>query len=333
MPRAVRFRPELAFLWRGGSFALQVSWLRAWDSSQIPSTRRRRPPQSGNSRSRWLRAPQPQPYRSKYWRSNGLCARYAAVCIPRHHLLFGLARATTAAPEKWRGPQRAGQHRQDSRYRRSGFGGQARVWCFCPVRFRLERAFFEVEGEHPPAITRRSSAVMHPASLTGVESATSAQAGASGRRMETDMRRGIAASTACRDGCAIRPVASTTSGSDSPRGSCGDRGRRAVIASIESQMARASGASPGDCATAMPRSFSSCVLRLLSVVMLSASGAMRVGPDSLAPSPALHQWPVANDVGDPPAQDDVALFNRMRMQGRPAVRLVSVSTNDRRSNP
>jgi hypothetical protein len=31
--------------------------------------------------------------------------------------------------------------------------------------------------------------------------------------------------------------------------------------------------------------------------------------------------PFANDVGDPPAQHDVALFNRMGMQGRPAVRL------------
>ena len=134
-------------------------------------------------------------------------------------------------------------------------------------------------------------------------------------------RRPIAASTACRDGCAISPVASTTSGSDSPRGSCGDRGRRAVIASIESQMARASGASPGDCATAMPRSLSSCVLRLPSVVMLSASGRNAGWPGLAGSVTALHEWPVANDVGDPPAQDDVALFNRMRMQGRPAVRL------------
>lgn len=31
--------------------------------------------------------------------------------------------------------------------------------------------------------------------------------------------------------------------------------------------------------------------------------------------------PFANEVGDPPAQHDVALFNRMGMHGRPAVRL------------
>ena len=31
--------------------------------------------------------------------------------------------------------------------------------------------------------------------------------------------------------------------------------------------------------------------------------------------------PVTNDIGDLPAQHDMALFNRMGMQGRPAVRL------------